>query len=179
MSDNIHDDTQPPRVGYRRPPVGTRFKKGQSGNPGGRPRKRGPVAVDMAALLNEPIKLRRGGRTKSVAIKEAQLRAMLKAAGAGDLDAVAYCLEQFEAHGAIRATQLEQGGAIQIPKTMPIGMGSLLVRFYGRPKQRTATGVPIWREDEMAVARERYLATRNEDERKEDTRIGYPDLATR
>ena len=179
MSDGADDDNPPTRVGYRRPPVGTRFKKGQSGNPGGRPRKRGPVAVDMAALLNEPIKLRRGGRTKTVEMKEAQLRAMVKKASTGDLDAVAYCLEQFEAHGAIRATQLEQGGAIQIPKTMPIGMGSILVRFCGRPKEHTATGVSIWREDEMAVAPERYLATRSEDERKEDTRIGYPDLATR
>jgi hypothetical protein len=26
-------------VGYRKPPVGTRFKKGQSGNPSGRPKK--------------------------------------------------------------------------------------------------------------------------------------------
>ena len=31
-------------VGYRRPPVGTRFKKGISGNPRGRPRKRREVA---------------------------------------------------------------------------------------------------------------------------------------
>ncbi len=37
---NSNDDpTDYGKVGYKRPPVATRFKKGQSGNPGGRPRK--------------------------------------------------------------------------------------------------------------------------------------------
>ena len=35
-------------VGYRKPPVGTRFKKGQSGNPAGRPR--GTVNLATLAL---------------------------------------------------------------------------------------------------------------------------------
>ncbi|SHG22225.1 hypothetical protein SAMN02745157_3712 [Kaistia soli DSM 19436] len=179
MSDASDNKSPPSDVGYRRPPPRTRFKKGQSGNPGGRPRKKGPAVTDMAALLDAPVKLRQGGRAKTVAMKEAQLRAMLKKAMTGDLEAVAYCLQQFDAHGAIAMPELEQGGVIHIPKTMPIGMGTLLVQFFGRPKEKTATGVPIWSADQIAIARERYLASVSDDERNDDLRRGYPDLEQR
>jgi hypothetical protein len=39
------------RVGYGRPPLETRFKRGQSGNPKGRP----PGAKNLASLLNEAL----------------------------------------------------------------------------------------------------------------------------
>ncbi len=39
MSDDHDDDATPDKVGYRRPPKSGRFRKGQSGNPRGRPRK--------------------------------------------------------------------------------------------------------------------------------------------
>lgn len=176
MSDQAHDDDPPPRVGYRRPPIGTRFKKGQSGNPGGRPRKTGPVVIDMAALIDAPVKQRRNGRTATVEIKEVQLRAMVKGSLRGHVDDIAYCLQQFMRYEAIAVPKIDDGGAIQIPKTMPMRLGSILLSNFGRPTRATATGVMTWTEEELALARRAYLASRTDEERAEDMKIGYPDL---
>ncbi|WAT19277.1 DUF5681 domain-containing protein [Aurantiacibacter sp. MUD11] len=58
-------------VGYGKPPVETRFKKGQSGNPAGRPRHR-PLLETMAreALYRKvPVKI--GGKTRNLTVIEA------------------------------------------------------------------------------------------------------------
>ena len=48
------------KVGPGRPPLHTRFKKGQSGNPGGRSAKSLPAL--LAAALNETVVVTIGGR---------------------------------------------------------------------------------------------------------------------
>lgn len=47
-------------VGYKKPPKHNRFKKGQSGNPKGRPKDRKSFATRFFAILNEPVTLREG-----------------------------------------------------------------------------------------------------------------------
>jgi hypothetical protein len=57
------DDSREEKVGYRRPPVHTRFRPGQSGNPRGRPR--GSKSIDQVlrrALERRVPDPRRGGR---------------------------------------------------------------------------------------------------------------------
>ena len=46
---------------YRKPPEHTRFKKGQSGNPRGRPAKNLPAL--LAAALNEKVTVTENGKT--------------------------------------------------------------------------------------------------------------------
>ena len=48
----IKDESQ---VGYKQPPVETRFKKGQSGNPQGRRRTPGTVAAMFRKELQSPV----------------------------------------------------------------------------------------------------------------------------
>jgi len=71
-------------IGYGRPPKHARWKKGQSGNPGG-PRKRpeglGPL---VAALLAQPVVVRRGKTTKRMTRLEQLLHRLLEKAIAGD-----------------------------------------------------------------------------------------------
>ena len=43
------------RIGYRRPPVATRFRPGQSGNPRGRPRGARNLSTVIAAALGERV----------------------------------------------------------------------------------------------------------------------------
>ena len=53
-------------VGYRKPPVNTRFKSGQSGNPKGRPRGSKGFATLMRKALSETVLVRE--RTVNCAI---------------------------------------------------------------------------------------------------------------
>ena len=52
------------RVGYRKPPAATQFKKGRSGNPRGRPKKK---ATSLLQYLNEleakPVAVRKNGKS--------------------------------------------------------------------------------------------------------------------
>jgi hypothetical protein len=71
------------RVGYGKPPHETRFKPGQSGNPGGRPKNKTITLVDaFARELNASIAVTEGGKskkmTKLVAIAKQQTNKALK-----------------------------------------------------------------------------------------------------
>lgn len=48
-------------VGYGRPPKETQFKKGQSGNPKGRPKGSRNFKTYVQQVLNKPVKLKDGG----------------------------------------------------------------------------------------------------------------------
>lgn len=53
-------------VGYKRPPKHTRFKKGRSGNPNGRPKGARSVESVLAEELRRRVAVREGGRTRQV-----------------------------------------------------------------------------------------------------------------
>ena len=61
-------------VGWGKPPLGTRFRKGQSGNPKGRPRGTKNLKTDLMEELQETIVVREGDRT----IRMSRQRAMIK-----------------------------------------------------------------------------------------------------
>jgi hypothetical protein len=82
--------TPPPddyTVGYRRPPLKTRWKKGESGNPRKKPRRQENIGEILDRLLLSPIKVTLNGETKRVSALEAiisqlQLKEMSGSAGA-------------------------------------------------------------------------------------------------
>ena len=76
-------------VGYCKPPVHTRFKKGQSGNPKGRRKGQRNVHTVVAEALSQRITIREGNRTRSVTKLDAVILTMLTAALKGDAKAQA------------------------------------------------------------------------------------------
>jgi hypothetical protein len=71
-------------VGYCKPPVHTRFKPGQSGNPSGRPKGSQNLKTMFEQILKETISLRDGNVTKKITKAEAILRSVVIGAMKGD-----------------------------------------------------------------------------------------------
>ncbi|SHN87804.1 DUF5681 domain-containing protein [Bradyrhizobium erythrophlei] len=86
---HIEDDAENPgdedKVGYRKPPKHSRFRRGQSGNPRGRPR----VAYEkddfpVRRFMMEPVEVTRKGKKEQVTTYEAILMRLAAKALAGD-----------------------------------------------------------------------------------------------
>ena len=80
------------RVGYGKPPKGTRFKKGKSGNPRGRPKGSLNLATDLTAELGEHITVREDGRPRKVSKQRALIKSLMAKALQGDVRATASLL---------------------------------------------------------------------------------------
>lgn len=156
------------KVGYGRPPEHTQFKRGQSGNPGGRPRKQGTVKVDVEALLQRPVKVVQDGRPAVLSPKEVAIRTILKKALQDQhLKSINYLLQQFEKHNVIEIPTGQAGGVVQLSNTMPWRMATMMFERYGKPP---------WTKAKLAKGRAAYLATRTDDEKQLDDLMEYKDL---
>lgn len=63
----------PYEVGFARPPAKTRFQKGKSGNPRGRPRKPPDPYSELMAVLQEKVTVTIDGEPQMVTIQQALL----------------------------------------------------------------------------------------------------------
>ncbi|MEJ7928197.1 DUF5681 domain-containing protein [Sphingobium sp. AN641] len=101
MRDNDDDE-----VGYKKPPKASRFQKGKSGNPRGRPKKRASVDVShdgsIHALLKNEFKrlvvVTENGQPEQITLKQALARAM--------------------AHGAVKNSRIERKQAFDLLSDM-------------------------------------------------------------
>src|ERR1043166_1696739 len=75
-------------VGYGKPPRHTRFKKGQSGNPKGRPKRTESFARLARRTLNERIAIRENGEHRIISKLEAVLKQLVNKAATGDARAI-------------------------------------------------------------------------------------------
>jgi uncharacterized protein DUF5681 len=76
-------------IGYRRPPVHSRYKPGQCGNPRGRPKRQRNVRTVVEETLNQRIKVREGDRTRSLTKLDGVVLTMVAGALKGDPKALA------------------------------------------------------------------------------------------
>ncbi|MEM7024095.1 MAG: DUF5681 domain-containing protein [Pseudomonadota bacterium] len=118
MSDDTANDD---KVGYRRPPKRTQFKKGQSGNPGGRPPSKKKGRTDIAALLDEPIKVTAGGKAREMQPFEAAFRQLARKALGGDLRAMVKFVRLCEEYDIMVVPRAESGGGVlRLPKGVSV-----------------------------------------------------------
>ena len=100
-------DSRPRSSNFRKPPVEHQFRKGTSGNPKGRPRKK-PMASDLGAFAGgvidrfgamaleeatRAVRVREGDKVLEIPAMQALLRTMFKVAAAGDPKAARQLLE--------------------------------------------------------------------------------------
>ena len=74
-------------VGYGKPPLHTRFQKGKSGNPKGRPRGRKNMSTLLSSALNASIVVVANGRRRKITKREAIVTQLVNKSAAADLKA--------------------------------------------------------------------------------------------
>lgn len=94
------------QIGYGKPPRATRFRKGQSGNPRGRPKNRHRT-VPYDAVLGQMVTIREDGRERRVTAAEAFLLQLTQKGLAGDSASARASLEAIETARAARGGEGE------------------------------------------------------------------------
>jgi hypothetical protein len=93
-------------VGYGKPPVGSRFKKGNNANPGGRPRKSQDLATLLKHALDMPVVVVENGARRKRTKREVVIAQLVEKCAEADLRAtkilldMLYKLERSTAAGA-------------------------------------------------------------------------------
>ena len=79
---------------YRKPPLHTRFKKGQSGNPRGRPKKDLPAL--LVAALNEPVFVTIDGERRKITKREAVITQLVNESASANLRATKMLIDMMK-----------------------------------------------------------------------------------
>jgi hypothetical protein len=119
------DSEQKHKVGYKKPPAETRFQKGRSGNPKGRPKGTRIFKTDLRAELAEPVNVREDGSVTTVSSQRAILKQLRAKALKGDpraLDRLLALAERYDLDDAADEAEQDLSGADQ----------SILERFKER-----------------------------------------------
>jgi Family of unknown function (DUF5681) len=99
----MSDDPSKPggyRVGYRHPPLATRFRAGTSGNPRGRPKGARNLATVLAATLAERVAVTENGRRKKITKLEAAVKQLVNRALSGEARSMSLLLAIIQASEA-------------------------------------------------------------------------------
>jgi Family of unknown function (DUF5681) len=129
-------------VGYGRPPLHSRFKTGQSGNPNGRPPQHLNLRTVLQEALQKMTEIREGGRTLSLSTLEALVVSMLAKAVKGDPKA------QTTVIALLRST----GMTAEMPQpasTEPVTANDVEITADFLRRQRASTENAVAPEDEV------------------------------
>lgn len=85
---DVNEDSQQYEVGFCKPPKNTRFQKGRSGNPQGRPKGSRNLASVLERTLRERVVINENGTRRIVTKLEAAVKQLVNKAASGDLAAM-------------------------------------------------------------------------------------------
>lgn len=135
------------QVGYAKPPASTRFRKGQSGNPKGRPKNR-RREIPYDAVLGQMVTIREDGRERRVTAAEAFLLQLTQKGLAGDSMAARSSLEAIE---TAREKRVDQHEPIKMVidfvgtgHAIILGRLGLATKKYPTDKQRVRWAINPW-----------------------------------
>jgi Family of unknown function (DUF5681) len=97
------------QVGYKRPPVKNRFRKGQSGNPRGRWRGQRNLPAVLAEILDQIVPVKQGNKSQLMSKGETLIKMLMSMAHQGHRGAINAMLNITEKIGRIENAELESG----------------------------------------------------------------------
>lgn len=87
MSENHDDKADSYDVGFGKPPKHTQFKKGQSGNPKGKPKGHKNFKTDLMDELSEQISIQENGKQRKITKQRALIKSSVAKGIKGDAKA--------------------------------------------------------------------------------------------
>ena len=93
-------------IGYRRPPPSGRFKKGQSGNPKGRPKGSRNFLTLLVQELGQSIVVNENGKKKTITRMQAMVKRMVAGALQGEQKALLTLVEILRRTGQFEETDV-------------------------------------------------------------------------
>jgi hypothetical protein len=126
-----HDDE---KVGYGRPPKQTRFQKGQSGNPRGRPKGALNLATILDRTLQEPVVITEHGQKKTITKFEAAVKQLVNKSASGEARAMAQLFIQMK--------MLESQGDNPITQPLHEADQAVMARMLRRLTRQAQQGGP-------------------------------------
>jgi Family of unknown function (DUF5681) len=88
-----HDDERDYEVGYGKPPRHSQFKRGQSGNPRGRPAGSKNLGTLVSEALNEPVIVVENGGRRKISKREAIIKQLVNRSAKADWRAIKILLD--------------------------------------------------------------------------------------
>jgi hypothetical protein len=105
-------EARPPyAVGYKKPPVHSRWQKGQSGNPRGPKKRVKSLNTIVREVMNAPVKIRTGGREQVMSRAQALVLKTVEAASKGNDRALDKLLRLFA------VAMPDDGGGLPLEQT--------------------------------------------------------------
>lgn len=95
-------------IGYGKPPLGTRFQPGRSGNPNGRRKGTKSVSSQLSTILQRMVPVTENGREKKMPLQEVMLNSIANKAAKGDLKSVQFLLDIQDRYRDSDAQTIEQ-----------------------------------------------------------------------
>jgi hypothetical protein len=159
-------------TGYKQPPESGRFKKGQSGNPKGRPKRASARLSQSARVVLEaagrPITIREGGETRQSINLEALIYAEYKTALGGSAHAQRNALQRHHTAEIERRAQID--GEIEWGEELIAGLRGLREMAAAQGKD---TSMPYPHPDDVIIDPERGIRFVGPTNAEEDTRLKW------
>lgn len=130
---------RPFEVGYKRPPKHSQFRKGESGNPKGRPKGSLNVATALERELNQRVTIKENGAARTITKFEAAIKQISNQAASGNAKAIQFLINLLNASNG--------GGVGDTPLAVPHDadlavMASMLRRFQPQTQGPDAPRAP-------------------------------------
>lgn len=121
-------------VGYKKPPKEHQFKPQQSRKERAQEKPSNKqVELDLAGILDKPLRVKRAGKAVSMHPHEALLTSLAKRTFKGESRAAKQFLKHCEAAGLLQPPAVEETSVFEIPKGCNPGIVKVLLETQGLP----------------------------------------------